>query len=164
MIMSVAVVAVGGLLVYAGFSSNNDSVTVYSGDNSKSLELRGSVFARCSDDDAVKEIIFTVGIPEGASPVNFSPPPDNVVNVSYNDARQTVENVSWKVKEYIVGDGDSMLESGETFLITGFIGESLHTKLGIATPFAVKVQTPDSEVLTIRRTTPEILLPVMNLE
>ncbi len=162
-IMSIAVVAVGGLLAYVGFSSDNNSVSVYSGDSSESLQLRGSVFARCGEGDSVKEVVFTVVIPKDTYPVNFSAPPDNVIIISYKDSFRSIENVPWKVKEYVAGDGDDMLEAGETFLVTGLIGEVPGMELGANTAFTIEVKTSDGEVLVIRRATPGDLLPVMNL-
>ena len=163
-IIAVAFVATAGLLGYAGFSSGDNTVSVYGTDNSDALELRGSVFAKCGADDSVEEVMFTVAIPEGASPVNFSAPPGNVVNISYSDNDQQIDEVLWKVKEYVAGDGDIMLESGETFLITVLPGEVLNHDLGAGAAFVIEVRTPGDEVLTIKRTTPDYLEPVMNLE
>ena len=163
-IITVACMATAGLLGYMGFSSGDNTVSVYGTDNSDTLELRGTVFAKCGSENSVDQITFTVAIPDGASPVNFTAPPNNVVEISYADKNQQISGIPWKVKEYVAGDGDSMLEAGETFLITGSLGETLKHDLGAATTFIVEVMTPDNEVLTIKRTTPEDIAPVMNLE
>ncbi len=160
-VMAFTFAVVAGLLIYTGFSSDNNSISVYGADSSDALELRGSVFARCGESDYVKEIVYTVAIPEDSSPVNFSAPPSNVINISYSDEDQQVAEIPWTVKEYVGGDGDSILESGETFLVTTElpVGE-----LKVDTAFVIEIQTPDNEILSINRTTPDYLEPVMNLE
>jgi len=163
-IMAIACMATAGLLGYTGFSSGDNTVSVYGTDNSDALELRGAVFAKCGADNEVDEIVFTVAIPEGASPVNFAAPPNNVVKISYTDEQQQISDIPWKAKEYVAGDNDTILEPGETFLITGSLGKILKHDLEAAITFIVEVRTPDNEVLAIKRIIPENLAPIMNLE
>ena len=163
-IIAIACMATGGLLGYMGFSSSDNTVSVYGTDNSDALELRGSVFAKCVTDNSVGGIVFTVAIPEGASLVNFTAPPNNVVEISYIDEKQQSSDIPWTAKEYVAGDDDAILEPGETFLITGLLDKTLKHDLGADTTFIIEVRTPDNEVLSIKRTIPENLAPVMNLE
>lgn len=163
--ITIAALAVAGLLAYSSVSSNDDSVTVYGTDNSNALELRGSVFAKCNPTNMnVNEVMFTVAIPENAAPLNLTSPPNNVVEISYIDKDEEITSIPWKSKEYVYGDGDGMLEDGETFHITARLGESLDSGPGANTTFTIEVTSPDGEEMTIKRTTPEELAPVMNLE
>lgn len=164
--ITIAALAVAGLLVYTSFGPEDSSVTVYSTDNSNALELRGSVIAMCDmdDPDEVDEIVFTVTLPENGVPVNFTAPPNNVVEISYIDENQEVYDLPWTSKEYVYKDGDAMLEQGETFLIASPVGEALSVGLGADTTFNIEVKTPDGEILTIKRTIPEQIHAVMNLE
>ena len=163
-VMAIAVAAIAGLLSYAGFSSDDNTISVYGTDNSDALELRGTVFAQCGTADHVREVVFTVALPDDATPMNLTAPPNNVVKISYSDEAQYVEDISWTAKEYVAGDGDSVLEPGETFLITGSLGDALNTPLKSSTTFTMEVRTPGDEIMTIKRTTPDTLAPVMNLE
>lgn len=160
--VTIAALAVAGLLAYSSLSSDDGSVTVYGTDNSDALELRGTVFAKCNPAITnIDQVMFTVGMPQDASPINLTAPPNNVVEVSYIDDRQQSNDIPWKVKEYVFGDGDNMLEAGETFHITALLGE---IGPGVDTAFTIEVKTPDGEVMTIKRTTPEELNQVMNLQ
>ena len=163
--ITIAALAVAGLLAYSSLSSEDGSVTVYGTDNSNALELRGTVFAKCNPTNTnVNEIMFTVAIPEDGAPLNLTSPPNNVVEISYVDEDEQITNLPWKSKEYVYGDGDDMLEAGETFHITALLGESLDSGPASGTTFSIEINTPDGEKMTIKRTTPEELAPVMNLE
>lgn len=165
-VITIACFAVGGLLAYTALSSDDEPVTAYADESNSALELRGTVYTKAdmSGGGHVNEIIFTVAIPEDGAPVNFTPPPDNVVRISYLDDKQHVVDIPWTAKEYIGGDGDAMLEKGETFQITGLLGSILKPGLQADTPFILDIKTPDGEVLTLKRATPENLTPVMNLQ
>ena len=163
--ITIAALAVAGLLAYSSLSSDDSSVTVYNTNNSNALELRGSVFAKCNPTNTnVNEVMFTVAIPEDAAPLNLTSPPNNVVEISYIDDNEQIVVLPWKSKEYVYGDGDNMLEAGETFHITTLLGESLDSGPGADTTFSIEITTPDGEEMMIKRTTPEELSPVMNLQ
>lgn len=162
-IIAIACVAVTGLLVFTGVSLQDNSVLVYEADDNGALELRGTIFARAdvSGSSSVSEIVFTVSIPEDGLPVNFTTPPNNVVEISCTGIDQPAEDMDWKFEEYVIGDGDAMLESGETFLIT--LETAGNVNLGPSDNFTIEVRTPDGEVLAVERTMPDNLDPVMNL-
>ncbi len=163
--ITIAALAVAGLLTYTSLSSNDNSVVVYGTDNSNALELRGTVFAKCNPDNTnISQIIFTVAIPENAVPVNFTAPPNNVVEISYVDENGETNGLPWEAKEYVFGDSDDMLEAGETFLITSHFNEAINAGPGADATFDIEVRTPDGEVMTIKRTTPEQMNPVINLQ
>lgn len=165
-VITIACFAVAGLLAYAALSNDARSVTVYGTETVGTLELRGNVFARCetANPDRVAEVIVTVKIPQDGIPVNLSPPPNNVVTVSYADPYQAIADLPFRSEEYIAGDGDMMLEAGETFLIGIPLAEVLNPDLGSDTPFTLEIRTPDGHGLTIQRTTPAQLRPAMNLD
>lgn len=164
-IITVACFAVAGLLAYTTLSSEDGTIPVYTTADSGALDLRGNVFARCDTaGQSVSEVVFTVKIPKDGTPVNLTPPPNNVVVISYSDAYQRVDDLPWRAEEYVAGDGDGMLEAGETFSITAMLGKGLNPKLGPSTPFTIEVKTPNGEVLTINRTTPDRLDTAMNLQ
>ncbi|MFA4835260.1 MAG: hypothetical protein WC749_04225, partial [Dehalococcoidia bacterium] len=152
------------------------------------LQLRGAVLARSAPtQDCAGEIIFMVSLADGAEPVNFTMTGDSNANgllsdevpaphttmISYTDANQRIDDMTWKVDEYGPGNDDTLLEAGETFRITvgadqnghdGLLASALNPKLGAITPFAIEVRTPNGEVFSIERTTPDSLNPVMNLK
>lgn len=165
-VIAAAGLAVAGLLAYTALSNDAQSVTVYGSEGAGTLELRGNVFARCEAADAgrVAEVILTVKIPQGGPPVNLSPPPNNVVQISYADPHQDIRDIPFRAEEYIAGDGDMMLETGETFLIGIPLAATLNPALGPDTPFSIAIQTPDGHGLTIQRTTPSRLDAAMNLD
>lgn len=157
--MLVACLAVAGLVAAADFSSDTESIPVYAGaSDNGSLQLRDAVLAR-GDGSQVSEVVFTVAIPEGAEPVNFTAPPNNVVMISYIDDQKRVDDLSWTFAQYGQGDYDNMLEAGENF------------RLAINTPdpgagnyFDIEIKTSDGKVLTVGRTLPDEMQPVMNLK
>lgn len=165
-VITMACFAVSGLLAYVALASNEQSVTVYGTATAEALELRGSVFARCeaADPSRVAEVVLTVKIPQDGHPVNLSPPPNNVIEISYTDPHQEIRDILFRAEEYIAGDGDMMLEAGETFLIGIPLAEALNPGLGPDTPFTIEIQTPDGHGLTIQRTTPSNLYAAMNLD
>ncbi|MBM3131926.1 MAG: hypothetical protein FJZ95_02690 [Chloroflexi bacterium] len=164
-IITVACFAVAGLLAYSTLSSEDETIPVFTTDDGGALDLRGNIFARCNTaDQSVSEVVFTVRIPTDGTPVNLTPPPNNVVVVSYADAFQRVDDLPWRAEEYVAGDGDGMLEAGETFSITAMLDDALNPWLGPGSPFTIEVKTPNGESLTISRTTPDRLDAAMNLQ
>ena len=165
-VITVACFAVAGLLTYAALANDTENVPVYGTETAGALELRGNVFARTETTDSgqVTEVILTVTIPQDGSPVNLTPPPNNVVEISYTDPYQAVTDLPFRAEEYIAGDGDKMLEAGETFLIGIPLADALSPGLGPDTPFTITIKTPDGSALAIQRSTPSHLVPAMNLD
>ena len=157
--MLVACIAVAGLVAAADFSSEENNTPVYAGmSGNGALELRDAVIAR-GDGTQVSEVVFTVAIPDGADPVNFTAPPDNVVTVSYVDDQQQVDNLDWAFAQYGPGDWDNMLEENENFRLAIQSPDP-----GVGGAFNIEIKTPDGKVLTIGRTLPDEMKPVMNLK
>lgn len=157
--MLVACIAVAGLVAAADFSSEENNTPVYAGmSGNGALELRDAVIAR-GDGTQVSEVVFTVAIPDGADPVNFTAPPDNVVTVSYVDDQQQVDNLDWAFAQYGPGDWDNMLEKNENFRMAIQSPDP-----GAGGAFNIEIKTPDGKVLTIGRALPDEMKPVMNLK
>ncbi len=156
--MLIACIAVAGLVAWVTFSPEEEGRPFYAGSAGEdALQLRSAVMAY-GDGTGINEVSFTLDLPEGAAPVNFTRPPENVVIISYNDGRPQIDDLYWSCTEYGPGDGDNILEAGEKFNI------KVHTPdPGADTAFEIMIRTPDSKVLSIGRTTPEELAPVMNL-
>ncbi|MBM3133090.1 MAG: hypothetical protein FJZ95_08690 [Chloroflexi bacterium] len=157
----VTCIAVAALLVSTILSEEDEEEGLpgfYAGpDGTGSLELRGAVLAT-GDGAGVNGVTFTVAIPEGGEPVNFTAPPVNVVSVSYDDGEQLVVDAPWTCAQYGAGDDDMMLDPGENFRIDVEVPNP-----GAGASFAIEVRTPDGEILVIERTLPQELSKVMNL-
>ncbi len=162
--IAIALFVIAALLVSASLIPNDSSLSVYGANSDSALKLRGTLIAQCNGTDTVQEIILTVAIPEDGEPVMFTPPPSNIVDLSYIDENQKITDLRWKVEEYVQGDGDIMLERGETFQISALLGNALNHALEASTKFTIEIDTHDGNVMKITRTTPDQLEPVMNLE
>ena len=157
--MLIACLALAGLVAWVTFSPEEEGQPFYAGlTGEESLELRSAVLA-CGDGTGIDKVTFTVAIPEGADPVNFTGPPDNVVVISYDDGRPLVDDLFWTCTKCIPGDYDNILEAGEMFEIEVYTPDP-----GAGTSFKILVGTPDGKVFDIKRTTPDDLTPVMNLK
>jgi archaellin len=188
-IMLVALVIEAGVISYDTFSSHQDGqISVYGEANGNgTLQLRGAVIAKSDPTQTfVNEVIFTVALADGAEPVNFTMTEDSNANgllndeaspihtvvISYFDANQRIDDLTWKAEQYGPGNGDALLEQGESFRITvgadkngqsGLFGNIPNPCLGKATAFTVNVKTPNGALLSIERATPDLLSTVMNL-
>ncbi len=157
--MLIACIAVAGLVAWVTFSPEEEGQPFYAGPlvGGDALQLRSAIVAH-GDGTGVEEVSFTLDLPEGADPVNFNQPPENVVMISYNDGRPQIDDLYWTFAEYGPGDDDNILEAGEKFNITVQTPNP-----GADAAFEIMIRTPDGKVLTIGRTTPDELAPVMNL-
>jgi flagellin FlaB len=191
-IILIAFVVVAAVFAYtvlsAGlFSSQKSSEAVYSGleEAQSTMNITGGVIGfDTSADQDLDYIKVTVSNTLNGEPINFTVPTDagtdgkadsgssNVVTISYVDALERVDDLSWSITKIGDCDADSLLETGERFEITipaatvedsdDFTGV-LTTDIGVSTQFKVEVKPPTGAVLEIERTTPAYLDPVMNL-
>ena len=156
--MLIGCLAVAGLVAWVTFSPEEAGQPLYAGPTGEDvLQLRSAVLAHGSS-AAVDSVSFTVQISEGTDPINFTPSPQNVVVISYDDGRPRIEDLFWTCTEYGPGDGDYMLEAGELFNLNVYTPNP-----GAGNTFEIQVKTPDGNTLTIERTIPDELTPVMNL-
>ncbi|MCL0080248.1 hypothetical protein M1O18_05035 [Dehalococcoidia bacterium] len=128
----------------------------------------------------VTSLTFTVANAVGGEPINFTVPTGNitegvaaadatnVVVISYVDQHQHVSDLLWTKTPLGDDDGDYLLEPGEKFQITitnlraGADGP-LTTALGTDHIFTIEIKPPVGAVLTLERTTPSNIDPIMNL-
>ncbi|MCA0454608.1 MAG: flagellin [Chloroflexi bacterium] len=127
-----------------------------------SMNIKGSVIAQGSGGN-VDDIIFTLSLVAGGSPVNMSTADKEVV-IGYKDAEQFENDVSWDIA-WIVSKqtpADDLLEEGELAELTVDLG-SLGTPLSANTAFNLEIKPPKGAVLNLNRTTPAAIQPVMDL-
>ncbi|MCL0070028.1 hypothetical protein M1N85_04950 [Dehalococcoidia bacterium] len=128
----------------------------------------------------VTGLTFTLTNAVGGEPINFTVPTGNitegvaaadatnVVVISYVDQHQHVSDLLWSRTPLGEDDGDYLLEPGEKFQITitnlraGADGP-LTTALGTDHMFTIEIKPPVGAVLTLERTTPAVIDPIMNL-
>jgi flagellin FlaB len=167
-IILIAFVVVASVFAYtvlsAGiFSSERGKEAVHAGLKQArgSLEIVGGVIANATSTH-VERVRFTVSNVLGGEPVDFTPPPNNVVVIDYVDARQHVSNLPWTITRVGRNDGDNLLEAGEKFQVEVDL-TGLDPKLDPNRRFSLHVKSPTGATLVIERTTPPVLDPYMDL-
>jgi flagellin FlaB len=174
------------------FSTQKGQEAVYSGlkEAQSTLELKGSVIATANTTGTagkIQQISFVVSNVLGGEAIDFTEPTSNTtghngqaaggssnkVVINYIDQDQTVKNLYWTVTKMGTDDGDNLLEVNEKFQITiggnivasgaGNLVDALSTDLTVNKTFDLEVVTPAGAVLTIERTTPAYIDPIMNL-
>ena len=174
------------------FSTQKGQEAVYSGlkEAQSTLELKGSVIATANTtgaDGKIQQISFVVSNVLGGEAIDFTMPTANTtghsgvaaggssnkVVINYIDNDQTVKNLYWTISKMGNDDGDSLLEVNEKFQVTiggtsdlaggGNLINALGTDLSVNKTFDLEVVAPAGAVLTIERTTPAYIDPIMNL-
>jgi len=179
-IILIAFVVIASVFAYtvlsAGiFSSQKGQEAVYSGLEGAraTMEIKGSVVAT-SASGAVTTVIFTVANPLDGAAVDLRAPDDdspadgiadsnssNVTVISYHSQTDAVDDLDFSASVVGWGDNDSLLEPGEKFEIT--VDMTGVENIGTYKTFALELQPVIGAVLTIERTTPAALDPVMIL-
>jgi len=143
------------------FSAERGKEAVYSGlqKTRGTLELRGSVIGN-TDGTIVETLVFDLANAAGGEPVNLDPAAvSNKVVIDYRDSDTNNPNMVWTV-DWLVGDGDDLMEAGELAEIT--VDVSLET-LGANQPFTLEVKPSLGGTMVIARTTPAGLDTVIDL-
>ena len=181
-IILIAFVIVASVFAYvvlsAGlFSSQEAKEAIYSGleETRSTIELKGNVLAKMVD-NVVTEVYFTVGIPGGGDPIDFTQPSANttdnttanVVVISYSDAYQQFPSVNWTMQKLTVSNADNLLDQRELFQITvdlSFVSENVADawKLGRYHTFNLELKPPIGPVVPIERTVPARVNQIVNL-
>ena len=150
------------------FSSERGKETVYAGLQKArgTMELRGGVVATGTGAPfAVNDVFFVVATTASGESVPLNPAStNNRTVIAYRDSKTFDNDVVYTVTN-IVGDGDTLLEPGETIVI------SINRATGIDGPpdmlanerFTLEIQTPVGAVLDITRQLPTELTDVMQL-
>jgi archaeal flagellin FlaB len=168
-IILIAFVVVASVFAYtvlsAGiFSSQKGQEAVYTGlQHARStLELKGDVVAH-TNGSAVTELVICVASALNGEAIDMTEPPtDNVVVVSYSSHGNRTDDLSWTATQLGKGNGDQMLDPGETFEMTidmTTAGEAV----GTYHTFDVEIKPPVGSVLVVERTTPAQLYDYMIL-
>jgi flagellin FlaB len=181
-IILIAFVVVASVFAYtvlsAGiFSSQKGQEAVYTGlQHARStLELKGDVVAESTGgaDGAVQSLVICVASALNGEKIDMTEPTDNgngtatgnstnVVVVSYASKNVRTDDLYWTANQLGKGNGDDMLDPGETFEMTialKGVGEAVGTYQTID----IEIKPPVGSVLIIERTTPAALANYMIL-
>jgi flagellin FlaB len=169
-IILIAFVVVASVFAYtvlsAGiFSSQKGQEAVYTGlqQARSTLELKGDVVAH-SNGTAVDQLIVCVATALNGEKIDMTDPSgnENVVVVSYASKNVRTDDLSWTATQLGKGNGDDILDPGETFQMTVDLtgaGEAI----GTYHTFDVEIKPPVGSVLVVERTTPAALADYMIL-
>jgi archaeal flagellin FlaB len=169
-IILIAFVVVASVFAYtvlsAGiFSSQKGQEAVYTGLQTarSTLELKGDVVAH-SNGTAVDQLVVCVASALNGEKIDMTDPTagNNVVVVSYASKDIRTDDLSWSATQLGKGNGDAMLDPGETFEMTIDLtgaGEAI----GTYKTFDVEIKPPVGSVLVVERTTPAALADWMIL-
>jgi hypothetical protein len=127
---------------------------------SRMVQLKGSLIAR-SHDNTVTDLVLTVANTAGSEPIDLAA---NSFVVSYHDQHQRVTNLPWTWRFQGKDDGDKILESEELLQLTIRLSATPQVKLDANTPFVIELSPPQGAALTIQRTTPRQLDPIVDLD
>jgi archaeal flagellin FlaB len=179
LIAFVTVAAVFGYAVLSAglFSAERGKETIYAGLNEakSNLELSGSVIGLAgtgSDNQTLATIKFTVknaiaGTPIDMTPNSGSTAGKNKCVLSLTTAKDYLNNIKWTEAAIGAADSDLLLESGEQFEITLDLAdlgsENLTKSLGPNDIFNIQVKPSVGSTITVQRTLPAGIDPVMDL-
>jgi flagellin FlaB len=177
-IILIAFVVVASVFAYtvlsAGiFSSQKAQEAVYTGLQSarSTLALKGDVVAHSNGNEVTEVVVCVMNALNGA-PIDLTPPGNNsgvaagnssnVVVVSYADSTQRIDDIYWSALQLGKGNGDNILDPGETFQMTIDM-EAIAGGVGTYRTFDIDIKPPVGSVLTMERTTPASLADWMIL-
>ncbi len=178
-IILIAFVVVASVFAYtvlsAGiFSSQKGQEAVYTGLQTarSTLVLKGDAVAE-SNGTAVQSLIICVSNALNGEPIDLTAPTDNgnhtaasgshnVVVVSYASKGVRTDDLAWTATQLGKGNGDAMLDPGETFQMTIDLRGAGET-IGTYHTFDIEIKPPVGSVLVIERTTPAALATDMIL-
>ncbi|MEX1254157.1 MAG: archaellin/type IV pilin N-terminal domain-containing protein [Dehalococcoidia bacterium] len=150
------------------FSSERGKETVFAGLNKArgSMEIRGGVVVTATGTTlAVDDVQFAVSTAAGGDPIPLNPAAtNNRTVIAYRDPTTVDNDVTFTVTS-VVGDGDTLLESGELMVINidAATGITPAPTLAANNRFTLEVQTPVGAVIDITRQLPAELATVMQL-
>ncbi len=149
------------------FSAERGKETVFAGLEKArgNLEVRGALTVTDiepdDDIDSSDEIQFNVGLAAGGFPISLNPSAYvNTVVINYIDAQNRVANTTYTV-DWILTDGDTLLEVGELAEIT--VNPPTGSTLVSNEIFTLEVVPPSGGTLLINRTMPPEIDDVMDL-
>ena len=184
-IILIAFVVVASVFAYtvlsAGiFSSEKGKEAIYEGLESvrSSMELVGGVIAKDVDgDNDVDLLLFTLTNALAGEAIDLHITTDtdfdgllsdeanknHTTVISWIDSTQSVADIAWTKTELGKGDGDDLLEAGEKFTITLYVGSALATDPDEYAQFTIEVKPDGGAALIFDRTLPAVIDSVMDL-
>ena len=184
-IILIAFVVVASVFAYtvlsAGiFSSEKGKEAIYEGLESvrSSMELVGGVIAKDVDgDNDVDLLLFTLTNALAGEAIDLHITTDtdfdgllsdeanknHTTVISWIDPTQNVADIAWTKTELGKGDGDDLLEAGEKFTITVYVGSALATDPDEYDQFTIEVKPDGGAALIFDRTLPAVIDSVMDL-
>jgi len=176
LIAFVTVAAVFGYAVLSAglFSAERGKETIYAGlEQAKSnMEVSGSVIAT-STNDTLDEILVTVKNAIAGNPIDMTPcdgtsSATNKCVISLTTDADYLNNIKWTKDSIGADDGDNLLEIGEQFEVTIDLddlgdGMALSANLTANDSFSLQVKPSLGSTITVMRTLPPQLDPIMDL-
>jgi flagellin FlaB len=149
------------------FSAERGKETVFAGLEKArgNLEVRGALtVADINTDgaiDSTDEIVFNVALAAGGFPISLDPAAYiNTVIVNWIDAQDRIADTAYTV-DWILDDGDTLLENGELAEIT--VSPPAGSTLVPNETFTLEVIPPSGGTNLINRTMPPAIDDVMDL-
>jgi flagellin FlaB len=153
------------------FSAERGKETVYAGLQQArgNLELSGSVIVK-SDNATATDILLTVRNAIAGTPIDMTANAggnENRCVISLTTASVYYNNIEWAIAAIGADDGDNLLESGEQMEVTVDLTD---LGAGFADPalgpnywFNIQVKPMQGSTMTIQRTLPAGLDPIMDM-
>jgi archaeal flagellin FlaB len=175
LIAFVTVAAVFGYAVLSAglFSAERGKETIYAGlQQAKSnMDISGSVIAtENSTPGTLGTVKLTVKNAIAGNPIDMTPNDGtgkNKVVITMTTADEYYNNVEWTTESIGADDGDALLESGEQFEITldmAALGDDFDDPaLAANDQFSIQLKPALGSTITVQRTLPAELDPVMDL-
>jgi archaeal flagellin FlaB len=177
LIAFVVVATVFGYAVLSAglFSAERDKENIYSGLNSakSTMELSGPVIAKSTDNISVRLLFFTVRNAIAGNPIDMTPCDGTshatnkcVIDLTTKDTY--LNNVKWTKSAMGTANSNNLLEIGEQFEITIDTtdlgeGKALKSIVGANDTFNLQVKPSIGSTITIQRTLPPAINPVMDI-
>jgi flagellin FlaB len=146
------------------FSAERGKETVFAGlqKAQANLELHGSVVVTSSG-GTPDNITFELALAAGGAPINLDPDATtNTVVMNYIDQDAREADIPYTVN-WILGDGDSLLEPGELAEISIALPTPGDNNLSANEHFTIEVIATNGGTMLIARTMPAGIDPVMDL-
>jgi flagellin FlaB len=146
------------------FSAERGKETVFAGlqKAQANLELHGSVVVTSSG-GTPDNITFQLALAAGGAPINLDPDATtNTVVMNYIDQDAREADIPYTVN-WILGDGDSLLEPGELAEISIALPTPGDNNLSANEHFTIEVIATNGGTMLIARTMPPAIDPVMDL-
>jgi archaeal flagellin FlaB len=177
-IILIAFVIVASVFAYvvltAGlFSTQKANEAIHSGldEAQNSIEVKGNVYGEMVG-GILDKVYLTVATTMGDNQIDFTDTTNgtNMVTISYADNYQIYNSVNWTMTMINAGNGDSLLDKNELFLLS--IDLSC-VDAGATTPeerpgayhkFTLEIKPPTGAVLVLERTLPARVDSIVSLD